>query len=111
MLGIGIKKINLRDYEEYFEIKADLETTNGSDSVKEDISLVECEPSMWLDTNGAEMETLYDEYGLGKMLCLDPTQNLELIGRQTSSYSKVLKMKITKCINTTDAGVPCKVSC
>ena len=60
MLGIGIKKINLREYEEYFEIKADLETTNGSDSVKEDISLVECEPSMWLDTNVRRVWTWED---------------------------------------------------
>ena len=54
------------------------------------------------------MTTLFYEYGLHKMLCLDPNENLELAGRRTADDAKILKMNIFKCDNSSNPDVVCK---
>ena len=53
------------------------------------------------------MTELFYEYGLEKMLCLDPNEGLELAGRRTADDAKILKIKITRC-TTSNPDVTCK---
>lgn len=53
---------------------------------------------MWRDSEGEEMTELFEKYGIGEMLCLDPDAKIELKGLRREKQMQMLKVKINKCV-------------
>ena len=44
------------------------------------------------------MTELFEKYGIGEMLCLDPDAKIELKGLRREKQMQMLKVKINKCV-------------